>query len=168
MTGAPPRATAGTGLSRILRCFQELLNEPEGVSMPDLCSGLQVGRRTVFRYLDRLKDAGFPLVFDRARATYRLAHTGPYRHLAEWHLNWSESVVLIASMLRMGADPELNAITQDILERFRPALNVAFGERAGSIWANARLLASGTQPLSRIEKVMKDYWDGAGRSSGLR
>ena len=70
-----PSVSATTVLGRHVRVLQILrhLQSGSGFNVQELAGRLDVCRRTVFRDLSLLRDAGIQLVFDAERECYRLA-----------------------------------------------------------------------------------------------
>jgi predicted DNA-binding transcriptional regulator YafY len=125
----------GDAFARQLRLLALLEARPEGLEPDEAAGQLGTLRRTVYRDLRVLEDAGFPLTSarDGRRARWRILQG--YRHRLQLSLTWSELLALMAAgqavsglagtMFHEGAASALDKIRatlpRELAERFRAA-----------------------------------------------
>ncbi|MEX0677884.1 MAG: YafY family protein [Pirellulales bacterium] len=93
-------------LSRISRLVQllGLLQAGKGHNAGELAKACEVSRRTIFRDLDVLRQAGVPLVFDEEHGKYRIP--GTY-FLPPTNFTTEEALAVIVLCYEMGSDGRL-------------------------------------------------------------
>jgi len=87
----------GEAFARQLKLLALVEVRREGVELEEAAAELGAQRRTVYRDLRVLEDAGFPLTSGRdgRRARWRMVEG--YRHRLQLSLSWSELVALMAA-----------------------------------------------------------------------
>ena len=165
MLDIPPASEAGgksERLNRLLDMFVILATAREPVSIQLLMSRYPIGRRTLFRDLEALREAGVPVSRGRLNgytidkdwlasvasttpadprdSMLRLARPGR----PDWPLDWPQSVALIAGLNKLFAPEgtEWDKYLNQARTRLLSHLNVVFGRKAGSLLTHARLLAT--------------------------
>lgn len=76
MVAAKPKATRlnGSRISPVLVFLSRFWNEPEGLCSEQLRQEMMISRRTLFRYFQRLRMAGFEVTYDATSRRHYLKH----------------------------------------------------------------------------------------------
>lgn len=145
----------GDVFTRQLRLLQLLESRSQGVEVGEAAAELGTGRRTVYRDLRVLEDAGIPLTsdVDGGRARWRMLEG--YRHRLQLTLTWSEMLALsVGSRLLEGLSGTLfHTSAVSALEKLRASFPKPVAQRVRAHEAAISTDVGGRDYTSRGELV---------------
>jgi predicted DNA-binding transcriptional regulator YafY len=149
--------------------FCKLSAASSEVTVPNLMDTFGVSRRTVFRDMNRLREVGVPVYLDPESGCYRLKRdVGEFDVLDSkgWDLQWRECVALLAILERadLPEGSSLQSMRSNLLGKLVEWVHAEYGDRAGSVLANARLLQY--RPSLSIEDIEAFMVPGDEKPSG--
>lgn len=166
-------------LNRLLDMLVILVTAREPVPIEHLTGRYPISRRTLFRDLEALREAGVPVSRGRvhgytidkewlaslapavpADAKDSMLRLAPCSR-PDWPLDWPESVALVAGLSRIIAPEgtEWDRYLNQARTRLLSHLNLVFGRKAGSLLTHARLLSkSPGLPLGRRATALNAFW----------
>jgi predicted DNA-binding transcriptional regulator YafY len=109
-----------------------------------LCKEMKISRRTFFRDLDALRQAGIPIVYDSKNREYALERHFVFDWVSNGALTWRDAVALLAilSIVQCPHDSELEQYKAELTGKLLNWIRNNHGDEADSIIANSKLLKS--------------------------
>ncbi len=163
----PARMPRNAEVVRQWKLLLHLDGVKQGKSVDELAAGLSVSKRTIWRDLAALQEAGFPLIDEKRdrRTTWRVMHQ-PLRALTDAGLSVTEICSLYMSrelLLTLTGTPfesDLNSLLKKILKALSPRKKVSAGYNelvATLIEASSRRKAIEMRYFSVSSNRQKDY-----------
>ena len=155
----PPRLQR---LFRLLHCLQAR----SMFTCPELATALKVSRRTVYRDISLLRDAGIDVHLDPDTAGYSLSHDFNLRlqRLDE------DELALLGLAVRLSlvhAIPELAAAAQQALAKLLASQDTRTQKKVGRVLSKCKLKLSGLAPPPIAGAVVPEICRGCKRGGGF-
>lgn len=137
---------------RALRCLFLLMAHPEQVTIRSLIQSNKVSRRTAFRDLALLREAGVSFYYDRRARHFRIADlSGILMRLgaAVWPLSAEESVILFGMLRRaeLGGGGGVYSAARRIESKLRACMALRYPQQENIILARSRGMADNNDVL---------------------
>ncbi len=139
------------------------LDAGEKLTAELLSHDLQVGVRTIFRYLNHLQAAGYPIYYDKEERSYRFLNNFRLNHskvagsseLFALHPLNQVSSLAVATFRTSGECVQMNMAMQQLLGCFDP-LSSGGNFRAGDWWRESGLQALADEAIETGREVCRD------------
>lgn len=150
-------------VSRAIDILRLLLQHPQEARVRCLCERYGVSRRTILRDIAILRSANVPVRYIAHRGHFRLDEQ--WRAAFEldrtaWPLSWEESVTVFAALQQIrGQHPATDDLARGALSKLVLWMRADMGDRAGSVLANARLVAENPRrSVHELHRLMSRFW----------